>query len=165
MPNAFTLLSRRLTRTLVMALLAIVLPVQGAAAGVFSAIGPAHLHQSVRAAPAAALVLEDFRRWKPAPVVQTHVFTALGHVHAGASPQRHHHAVDDASVVRTGGDGPLDGPDADGALSASAVSVLALIPGAAVWTAAEATADPATRPSWTWLTGFTQPLERPPQQG
>ena len=45
-------------------LLALVLPLQGMAVGVFTAMGPAHIHE-----PADAhWVLTDFRRWKPSPV-------------------------------------------------------------------------------------------------
>ena len=145
-----------------MALLAIVLPLHGVAVSVFTVMGPAHVHN---AAPAAPLVLEDFRRWKSAPVVQAHVLAGLGHFHARATPQRHHHAIDDGTVQRTGGDGPLDGADADGALTPAVVPVLALIPTVAIWAASNGTATAAARAPWSVLTGFTQPLDRPPQRG
>ena len=146
-----------LTRTIVLWLLALVLPLQGAAVGVFTAMGPAHVHRIAEAAP---LVLTDFRRWKPTPVAQAHVFAALGHFHAGAASQRHYHDVDDESVVRI----EANAPDADEALSAAAVSVLALIPAVMAWVAPQAVASLDAGPLWAPRTGFTGRLERPPRR-
>jgi hypothetical protein len=150
-------LATRLTRAMVLCLLAIVLPLQGAAAAAFSAIGPAHVHK----AEATPLVLEDLRRWRPAPVAQAHVFTALGHFHASAAPQRHHHATDDASTVRT----EANGPDADEALSVSSVPLLAPIPAVQTWQPLRAATAPDAGPLWALRTGFRGRLDRPPQRG
>ena len=152
MPQPF---AARLTRVVVLWLLALVLPLQSAAVGVFTAIGPAHVHRAAEA----PLVLTDFRRWRPTPVAKAHVFTAVGHFHAGTASQRHYHNVDDGSVVRT----EAKAPDADEALSAAAVSVLALIPAVAMWAAPRATASIDTGPLWALRTGFTGPLDRPPR--
>ena len=153
MPTPLTV---RLTRIVVLWLLALVLPLQGAAVGVFTAIGPAHVHRAAEAPP---LVLTDFRRWKPTPLAQAHVFAALGHFHAGTVSQRHYHGVDDGSVVRT----DANAPDADEALSAAAVSVLALIPAAMMWAAPHAAAPLDAGPLWALRTGFIGPLDRPPR--
>ena len=157
---ATTAFTRRCTRILVLWLLATVLPLQGAAVGVFAAMGPAHIHLRADVAPR---VLEDFRRWRPAPVPQAHVFTSLGHFHAIGAPQRHYHGFDDASVVRTGDDGPLSSPDADEATSASLASVLALLPTPMAWAPPTAPDARATRPRWQPQTGFIALLERPPK--
>ena len=145
----------RFTRVVVLWLLAIVLPLQGAAVGIFGALGPAHVHKAADA----PLVLEDVRRWKPAPRAQAHVFTAFGHFHASATPQRHHHAVDDGSVVRT----DADAADADEAPGASAVSVLALIPSMTMQVPSSAAAERNHGPLWAASTGFVHPPERPPR--
>ena len=158
----------RITRFIVLWLLAFVLPLQGAAVGVFSAMGPAHVHQRVEA----PLVLEDVRRWRAAPVAKapalaTAFSTALawvGHSHASAAPQRHHHTADDDSVVRTGDAGPPDSPPTDEALGASALSVLALIPAVPAWADAATPADAAARPPWTLRTGFVAFPDRPPKR-
>lgn len=145
-----------MARALVLWLVALLL-LQGTAALVFGALGPSHLHQRAAETP----VLEDVRRWKPAPVREVHAPTWYGHVDSGAAMQRHHHAADDGSVVRSAG----DSADADEAAGAVAVPVLALIPAGPAWlhrhdpVAAEACA------SWHPRTGFTRPPERPPKFG
>ena len=152
----------RITRLIVLWLLAFVLPLQGAAVGVFSAMGPAHVHQRVEA----PLVLEDVRRWRSAPAAKAPAFATafawVGHAHAGAAPQRHHHTADDASVVRAEAIGPLDSADTDEALGAGALSVLALIPAVPAWADAAAAADPAARPPWALRTSFIAFPDRPP---
>ena len=157
-------------------LVAVVLPLQGAAVGIFSAMGPAHIHQPAEA----PLVLEDVRRWRPAPVASAPACaTALawvghaghlggvGHLHPDAAPQRHHHAADDGSMVRIGANDPLDSADADEALGAgvlSALSVLALIPAVPAWADAMASTDAASRPHWALRTGFVDFPDRPPKR-
>lgn len=151
------LFAERTTRLLVMWLLAFVLPLQGAAVALFATKGPAHLHKIATTAP---LVLEDLRRWKPAMATIARVTPALGHVHASAVAQRHHHARDDGSVVRV----PDDTADADEALGASAApSMLALIPAAVAWGTPERVVA-AHAPPWDALkTRYVSPLDRPPR--
>ena len=149
--------NRPLTRLVVLWLIALVLPLQGAAAGVFGALGPAHLHQRA----ASTLVLEDVRRWRPAPTLQAHAPGGFGHAHARAAPQRHHHAADDGSVVRTG----ADPADADEAPGASAVPVLALIPEGPTWLHRHDPMAAVARPLWSLRTGFTRHPARPPKFG
>lgn len=151
-----TLFAQRTTRLLVMWLLALVLPLQGAALGVFAAKGPAHLHKVAAAAP---LVLEDLRRWKPTIAATAPVATLFGHVHAGAVAQRHHHARADGSVIST----PDETADADGALGASAPSVLALIPAASAWGSPECVAAAHAPPLGALQTRHVSPLDRPPR--
>jgi len=152
-----TAFTRRTTRLLALWLLALVLPLQGTAAAVFAAMGPAHGH---RVASVAAPVLEDFRRWKPAAQREQHVFAALGHFHALDTPQRHHHARSDASVVAVA----TDVSDAGEATGASAVAVLAPIPGVVTWLPPALASVDASGPLWPALTGFVLPLDRPPRQ-
>jgi hypothetical protein len=149
--------THRVTRVIVMWMIALVLPLQGVAVAAFGAMGPAHVH----AAPKAALVLEDFRRWKPTAVGKEHVYTALGHFHASAAPQRHHHAADDGSVVRIG----TEAQDADEAPGAGALSVLALIPCVARWAPPRQRDELEASPRWAPHSGFIEPLDRPPRQG
>ena len=162
LPTPFAIRPR--VRIAVLWLLAIVLPLQGSALAMFAAMGPAHMH--VQAQPATPLVLEDFRRWRPAPVAQAHVFTSLGHFHASAAPQRHHHAFDDTSVVRTDDTGASNGADIDEALTASGslAGVLALIPALAPWHAAKLSRAIEPGPLWTPQTGFTLRADRPPKR-
>lgn len=148
-------------------LMAFVLPLQGTAVGVFSAMGPAHIHPRAET----PLVLEDVRRWRPAPVASAPAHAAalawLGHSHPEAAPQRHHHAADDGSVLRTGANSPLDNADADEALGAgalSALSVLALIPALPAWAEAAASTGAASRPPWAMRTGFVDFPDRPPKR-
>ena len=86
---------RRGLRSLVLCLLALVLPLQGMAAAAFAMLGPAHVHEP---APA-PLRLVDFRRVIPGSAPATHAATPLGHFHVSAVPQRHPHALGDPSVV------------------------------------------------------------------
>lgn len=143
-------------------LLALVLPLQGSAAVVFGAMGPAHAH---RAASAAAPVLEDLRRWRPAVQPAASGFAALGlghaHAHAGNAVQRHYHARTDGSVV------PADlgdVGDTDEGAGVSAVAVLALLPRVAAWAPPGAASADASRPFWAELTGFMPRRDRPPKR-
>ena len=156
------LLAQRITRLLVLWLLALALPLQGAALGVFGAQGPAHLHMAANPSAAARpLVLDDVRRWKTAPIAQPHVLASVGHFHTSPSAQRHHHARNDASVVATG----ADAPDTDEAVGSGGLSVLALIPSLASPRAGEAAAPAVPHSGWQPRTGFTVPLDRPPRLG
>jgi hypothetical protein len=151
--------SRRVTRTLVLWLLAALLPLQGAAVGVFGVNGPLHLHRTANS----PLVLEDVRRWKaPQAHSESHMFGAFGDRHGGLFAQRHHHARADRSVVST----PDEQPGADEAIGVAALSLLATAPMAAPWHLPEVASggDPSLL-SWSWCTGFTTPLERPPREG
>ena len=151
-------------------LMAFVLPLQGTAVGVFSALGPAHIHQSTEL----RLVLDDVRRWRPTPVAAPPAYAAalawVGRSHPDAAPRRHHHAADDASVLRTEAHGPLDSADADEAQGASglsalsALSVLALIPALPVWADATTSNAAAARPPWAMRTGFVDFPHRPPKR-
>ena len=137
-------------------LLALVLPLQGTAIGVFAAKGPTHLHKVAAAAP---LVLQDLRRWKPALAATSHAGALFGHVHASAAAQRHHHARDDGSVISTGD----ETADADEALGASAPPVLALIPVAGAWGSPERVVAAHAPPSGALQTRHVSPLDRPPR--
>jgi hypothetical protein len=147
-----------------MCLLALIVLLQGAAVAVFIVLGPAHLHKS----EAPPLVLVDFRRWKPsAPAPAPSAFLTVlahGHGHGTLQTQRHYHAVDDSSVVRTGGD-VLTAASGLDELSASAclAAVLALLPEEVPWSPSRTHEVLATSPSQAWLTVFTVPLERPPR--
>jgi len=136
---------------------------QAMAAGVIAAAGPSHHHVP---ATAARLVLDDFRR---APVrlvaVETHLATAFGHFHGGASPERHHHAAGDASVVVDDGDLAQAGEGDDISVSPSLGVFLGLISAPPGWHATALPARPASRPRWTPQTHHPDFPERPPRAG
>ena len=160
-PSTLQTRNARRLRVLVMWLLALVLPLQGTAAGVFGVLGPNHIHRGAQRA-SATLVLEDVRRWKrPVAEAPAHLLVGLGHFHAGASAERHRHAQSDDSVVAVKGD-PADGDEAPGF---DIVSGLALLPTVTVWSgAARHTVRTAWRP-WAARCVSVEPLERPPRQG
>jgi hypothetical protein len=151
--------TRVLTRLVVLWLIALVLPLQGAGVGALGALGAAHVHQR----SATALVLEDVRRWKPASPArsQTHAPSWFGHAHAEAAPKRHHHALSDQSVVRS----DHDPADADEAAGSGALSVLAMIPATPAWLDVGGAAAVRATPSWRPRSGFTRHPERPPKFG
>lgn len=150
-----------MARALVLWLVALVL-LQGTAAMVFGALGRSHTHSPVQQrAAAATLVLEDVRRWKPAPVRQARAPGGFGHRHTGAAAQRHHHAADDGSVVRSAAD-PTEADEAGGP---SAVPVLALIPAGPAWLHRHQPVAAEARAPWRLRTGFTRHPERPPKFG
>lgn len=144
-------------------LLALLLPMQAMAAGVFTVMGPAHFHKPSDA----PLVLTDFRRWHVTPLRQPPVFTFSGHSHGAAAQQRHHHASRDASVVRSGQDGPMNRPEVDEGTSAAAslASVLAMILAWLAWEPSRSVGPLASHAGWALLTGFDAPLDRPPMRG
>ena len=157
-PSRHVFTARRLTRLLVTWLIALVLPLQVAALGVFAAQGPAHLHSVADAAP---LTLEDAGRWKAGPAGVTHVLASLGHSHPDDAGQRHHHEHDDASVVLT----HVDEPATDDATGAAGVAVLALIPSFGAPARQVDSTRAIAGPGWSLRTGFSPPLTRPPRRG
>lgn len=140
-------------------LLAVLLSLQAAAASVLAIHGPLHVHRA-----SAAVVLEDVRRTSaPALMVVRHVGLPFGHFHAGA-PERHRHAIDDASVVALEDGG-------SGAVSVDAALVLAALAGSAAIGEPFVCALPrlrdvrAMRDAWTPRTHVPAPPERPPRNG
>lgn len=85
-------------RSLIAFVLAGVVAVQGFATVLLSVLGPLHTH---RGDVAASAVLVDFRR---VPVGGDSFAPPIAHVHGAGLPERHLHAIDDASVVVAGGD-------------------------------------------------------------
>lgn len=156
-------LSRRSLRLVLMWLLALVLPLQGTAVGVFTVMGPLHIHQPADD----SVVLTDFRRWRPSAKSPNQLLAAVGHFHGAESPQRHRHEFDAPGAERVGDDISLNSPDADEGLSANAslASVLALLPANGVWVAPKSAVVLPWRPSWIPRTGFTVPPDQPPRQG
>jgi hypothetical protein len=149
---------RHFARLFVMWLIALVLPLQTAAVGVFAALGPAHIHQQLSAKP---LVLHDFRRGKLPPAARQHVFASLGHFHADTSVARHRHAADDASVVAVHDDG-VDGSGESA--GGNGLSLFALAPALFAWSAPPAATSAIEHARWQPLAGFTVPIERPPRR-
>lgn len=141
-----------------MCLFALVLMLQGAAVGVISLRGPAHTHLA-----ATEPSLEDFRRWKAPsiPGAAGNLFGRTGHSHGSELAQRHHHAWDDASVVRTGEDA-TDGDGAAGEATAL-MAVLGPLPDGVGWVSNPTSQRPACGPAWALVTGFCSRIERPPQ--
>jgi hypothetical protein len=148
-------------RRLVACLLACLVPLQGLAAGMIAAIGPAHSHKIV----ATAIVLEDFRR-APSQLAAppTHVATAFGHFHAGETSQRHHHARGDASVVLADGEAlPSSGDGDDLSISPTLAMFVALLPSGLAWLPATLDAVAASRAPWVPETHHPALPERPPR--
>lgn len=130
--------------------------------GVFTAMGPAHIHKPTEA----VLVLEDIRRWKPRPARQPKLWALGGHSHGSVwVQQRHYHAHDDTSVVDVGADPGVSGSGAGESLSASAslAAFWALRPGAISWEPSQAANALASRPLWSPMSVVVDPLERPPK--
>ena len=165
-PLASYTFTHRCLRCGVMWLLALVLPLQGTAMAVFNVMGPAHVH-AASASVHRSMVLNDFRRAAPMPASRA----AAGVVSPGHShkllPQRHRHALADRTVVRSSEDGAIRSLEADEAmsLSASLVSVLALVPAIVLWRPPQAQGALVLHRRWVPTTGFSQPLERPPRLG
>jgi len=99
----------------------------------------------------------------PAAVALRHVALPFGHFHAGA-PERHRHAVDDASVVAI--DDGASAIDGDAALAAAAFAGSVAPPAARfVWSVTAPGDVRATRAAWTPRTHDPAPPERPPRHG
>ena len=149
------------TRRLVACLLACLVPLQGLAAGMIAAVGPAHTHKPM----ATTLVLEDFRR-APASVstLPTHVATIFGHFHAPATPLRHHHARGDASVILADGAALQSAGDSDDASIGPSLAVfVALLPSAITPLPAAPAAAMAAHAPWAPQTHCPALPERPPR--
>lgn len=154
-------INRRFTRLALMWLLAVVLPLQGMAVGVFTALGPSHIHKAAQS----VLILEDVRRWKPSPVRESKLPALFGHSHESASAQRHYHAFDDGSVVNLGADSTANGSSVDDGLSTGTLlaSFWVLNSEAVAWQPLQASNALASRPFWTSMSVFVEPHDRPPK--
>ena len=149
-------------------LLAALVPLQGLAAGMIAAVGPAHTLKSVATAQtplATALLLGDFRR---APVhieaPSTHVATAFGHFHATQGPLRHHHACGDVSVVLADGNAlQSNGDGEDLSISPTLALFVALIPSAMAPLPAAPDATTASHAPWAPQTHHPALPEHPPR--
>jgi hypothetical protein len=139
-------------------ILAVLLPLQATAANALAARGPLHVHRVQ-----AIVVLEDVRRASTQPTVAArHVALAVGHFHARV-PERHQHALDDASVVTIddGASATLDGATA---LAAAAFAGSAAPPTTpVVWSDASPRDVRATRTAWSPLSRDPERIERPPR--
>lgn len=160
-PTIFAI-NRRFMRLALMWLLASVLPLQGMAVGIFTALGPSHIHKAAQS----VLVLEDVRRWKPSPVREWKLPAALSHSHGSASAQRHYHAFDDVSVVNLGVDSTANGSGVDDGLSAgtSLATIWAFSSEAVAWQPLQSSNALALRPQWTSMSVSVEPPERPPKR-
>jgi len=140
-------------------ILTVLLPLHAAAASALAVRGPLHVHR----APT-IVVLEDVRRASTsAAVALRHVALPFGHFHAGA-PERHRHAVGDASVVAIDDGAPA--VDGDAALAAAAFAGSVAPPTARfVWSVTAPADVRATRAAWIPRTRDPAPPERPPRHG
>ena len=138
-----------------------VLSLQSMAVGVFTALGPSHIHTATQS----VLVLEDVRRWKPSPV-QEPLSALFGHSHESASAQRHYHAFDDSTVVKQGVDATANGSSLDDGMSGGSLFVpfWALSSGTSAWQPLEATDALASGPLWNSTSALVEPHERPPKR-
>jgi hypothetical protein len=146
-------------------LLALLLPLQGAAAGVAAASGPAHVH---RPTAGAHLVLDDLRRSVPTVARHVHLATLGQHAHSGSDVARHHHAAGDTSVVPLPDDllnllaQASQGDDA--AAGAALGALLAVLPDGLHWAALPLEHAAAIAPPQAWRSHVPEPDERPPRR-
>lgn len=162
MPQVLSRFATGAARRLLCWLLALVVSMQGVAAGMAAVEGPMHAH---RWADRSSL-LEDFRRHLPEDGAQRGGLRSwLGHLHEHASPQRHHHSPGDASVLRTGDDALPDSINVDGGTGGSGTlaSFLALIPTPHAWHDQRVAQSVAAGSLWAATIGFRGRLERPPR--
>lgn len=163
-------------RRFVACLLALLVPLQGAAAGVVQASGPLHRHL----ADERTLVLEDVRRVAlDVAVVRGHRHDAAGHPHRDANSargdaadrheiaQRHHHLLDDGAtgaVVRVADPwrAAADG-DAEAMIRFANSGFVALLASAGPLIASPGDRRYAPPPAETVATTDPDPLERPPR--
>lgn len=148
---------RRIRQRIASGCLAAALPLYGFVAMVSALLGPAHFH----VAPAATPMLigpmagwQDFRR-------ADHVGDSVFHVHDHSTIGRHHHAVDDPSVVRVdAGPGAL----ADVIASNPLPLVIALLGAVTLAVAAPARTHTAgfARPACAFASCPRRRLFRPP---
>ena len=148
-------------RLVPMWLLAVVLALQGMTVGIFSALGPSHIHKAAQS----ILVLQDVRHWKPSPVRKSALSALLGHSHGSASAQRHHHAFDDLSVINLDVDSAANGSGVDEGLSAGALlaSFWPLSSHFVTWQPLHGSNALAARPFWTSTSVVVMPHDRPPK--
>lgn len=131
--------------------------VYGVSSTLVSLLGPNHIHRSAASADPLS-GWQDFRRVSGVRIVPLHV-----HSHDGLA--RHHHVVNDASVVALDAAAGSDGAGSDDAsrLAGAAVLVLALANVAAL------PALSSTQERWSSIAGphragrTVAPLERPPR--
>lgn len=151
-------LGHRTAQLVVWAMVALV-PMQAVAAGMLTALGPAHTHRAMRA----IVVLDDVRRVSVHPVaLPEHVATAFGHFHAG-TPQRHQHAVGDPSVVVLDDASQAAVNAADMSAGAALAAGVGLLPAGLAWLGPASGAVHAACAAWSPQTHDPQPLERPPR--
>ena len=151
-------------------LLAALVPLQGLAAGMIAAMGPAHTHKAVTARQtivATALALEDFRRAPTSVAAKpTHVATAFGHFHATQAPLRHHHARGDDSVVLADGAAlQSNGGGEELSISPTLALFVARLPSAMASLPAAPVAAAASHAPWAPQTHCPALPERPPRVG
>lgn len=146
-------------RRVLCVLLALVVTVQGIAAGIAAIMGPKHVHRPLDR----PLVLEDVRRHTGGDHVQRGGLSSwLGHLHAHASKQRHHHSPLDASVLSSAEDAIADAANVDSG-AGSVAAFVALMPFVCGWRALHVAQPMACATLWAATSGDPERLERPPR--
>ena len=141
-------------RRIVLWVLVLMLPLQGMAATLRTALGPLHVHRY------AEVQHVDFSHGTPVrPTDDNQVLVSAAHGHDDAAPARHHHSHDDASVERLGNDTADDGDAAAPAVAPFA----ALMPSACSWQTSDAAHVYAMCNAWPLLTHVPMAIERPPR--
>ncbi len=173
MPFASIRSARRSSSLLLMCVLALALAVslQGMAAGMLAAKGPAHMHRQAEALLWAQgfTLLSDFRRDDgegKRPKQSTAIAESAYRDDAiSVAPQRHHHPRNDASVLRSEPQRLIDaaGGDEGASPAASGAFFLAVLPTALTWPPSAAAQSLPSRPTWPSSTRYPGRLERPPR--
>lgn len=141
-------------------LLVLALPIQALAASVWAVKGPTHMHRQA----GHVLKLQDTRRDLGHSLgARPEARSWFGHQHASASPERHRHALGDASVVLSGDDAlVLGGASADDS-AASASAFLAVLSSPSTWQPEPATERYDAASPAPFSTRWLPRLERPPR--
>jgi hypothetical protein len=139
--------------------LALLVALQGFAAGALGAIGRLHTHKA-----ATVVVLDDLRRGPAHPQARGDgAARRHGHSHAAGAALRHHHAGADASVNLAGAD-PLPALDADDAPTGTTLAAfVALVAAAPDWLAPAPGERRGAGAAWVPHTRHPEPFERPPR--
>lgn len=156
-------------RVALMCLVATMVCLQGMAIGVFTALGPAHVHRATDSVQ----VLEDVRRWRPGTEHRATGSTLFGQLHGhshhdahgAAGMLRHYHATGDATVVKVANDPGLDAAGIDDGIGASMLLAACWAPSTATpaWQAACTADAPVPGPGWVPMGIVVEPLDRPPK--
>jgi hypothetical protein len=171
-------MKRRATDRWIVCLLLLALAIYGYSGVVLQMLGPTHSHHAsvastaspgmVKSVPLLALAkewLRPVRAWRDDLHARSHA-AGLTTSHQHSAFERHHHDIDDTSVISLDGGGAAGEPLAEGAAAATAGSGALPLGLSAVLVLPEPTARacpwPQSRPA-SWVDAINKLPERPPR--